>query len=136
LSWSHLHEKYWKHNRVFKEMNMNGTTQQAITVVPSRKQVQLNVALCCDDEFNPDDKVISELGEGYVQSATFDLYSETLQLNLIYDISESNQNEPPVAVNDVAETFVNITIDIDVLSNDTDPDGDIDEDSIEIVYVS
>lgn len=136
LGWAHLHEKYWKHNRVFKQMNMNGVDQEAITVKPTRKQVQLTAILCCDDEFNPDDKVVTGLGEGTVQGATFNLFSETLQLDLLFDVTETNQNEPPVAVNDVAETFVNLSIDIDVLANDTDPDGDIDEDSIEIVYVS
>lgn len=136
LSWAHIQEKYYKHNQPFKEINMNGTDQTAKSVRPTRKQVPLNVMLCCEESFNPDDKVITGLGEGIVQNATFNLYNDTLELELLFDATETNTNEPPVAVDDMAETFVNLAIDIDVLANDSDPEGNIDEDSINIVAVS
>lgn len=136
ISWAHIQEKYYKHDQPFLEINMNGTDQTAKSVRPTRKQVPLNVILCCNEEFNPDDKVITGLGEGIVQNASYNLYTDTLELDLLFDITESNTNEPPVAVDDTAETFMNLAIDIDVLANDSDPDGDIDEDSITIVATS
>jgi hypothetical protein len=43
------------------------------------------------------------------------------------------QNSPPVAVDDYATTTVNTSVDIDVLANDTDPDGNIDPTTVTIV---
>ena len=40
--------------------------------------------------------------------------------------------DPPVAVNDVVTTDEDVAIDIDVLANDTDPDGDIDPTTVTI----
>jgi len=37
---------------------------------------------------------------------------------------ETGENTPPVAVNDVTSTYVNTAVTIDVLTNDSDPDGD------------
>lgn len=133
LSWAHLHEKYWRHDRIFKEMNMNGVEKTAYTVRPNKKQITLPVVLCCGDTFNPNEKIISELGEGVIQSAVYNLYDEVLNVELLHQTSEANTNQKPVVVNDTAETFKNINVEIDVLANDTDPDDNIDPDSITIV---
>ncbi|MCJ8274406.1 MAG: Ig-like domain-containing protein, partial [Psychrosphaera sp.] len=45
--------------------------------------------------------------------------SATLIINVL-----ASGNEPPVANNDTATTVEDVTIDIDVLANDSDPDGD------------
>ena len=41
------------------------------------------------------------------------------------EIDEQGPNRPPIARDDVAETRVDRPIDIDVLANDTDPNGDV-----------
>lgn len=42
-------------------------------------------------------------------------------------------NNPPVAVDDSAFTFKNEAVDIDVVANDSDPDGTINADSVQVV---
>ena len=39
-------------------------------------------------------------------------------------LDEPVENNPPVAVNDTTSTILNLPVDIDVLANDSDPDGD------------
>ncbi len=45
-------------------------------------------------------------------------------VTVIIDVTPLNPNEPPIAVDDTAATDPGIAIDIAVLDNDTDPDGD------------
>jgi hypothetical protein len=54
---------------------------------------------------------------------TFALYIFLPQLGWAGDI-DATVNNQPIATNDTATTNQNTSIDIDVLSNDSDPDGD------------
>mgnify|MGYP000247609416 CR=1 FL=1 len=47
-------------------------------------------------------------------------------------ITVDPEADPPVAVNDIVTTDEDVAIDIDVLANDTDPDGDIDPTTVAI----
>lgn len=135
LSWSHLHVDYWRHDRVFNTFMMNNVQTEALSVVPTKKQVKLNVSLCCGEVFDPEELINTEMGEGAVSEATFNLYQDLLEVTLLYPSDENLvTNNPPVAVNDEAETFVNLAIDIDVLANDTDDGGTINPGSLNIVY--
>jgi len=137
LSWAHLHKNFWRHERVFYAFSMNNVPTSAITVIPTKKQVTLDVSLCCGEDFDPENLVATELGEGSVAEASFDLYKENLTLTLLYPADEGlSTNDPPVAVPDVAETFMNLAIDIDVLANDEDDEGVVDPATLEIVYKS
>lgn len=135
ISWAHLHRDYWRHERVFNVFTMNDVQTTALSVVPTRKQVPLRVSLCCGEAFDPEDLVITELGEGYVLEATFELYNEELSLTLLYNPEIGlTTNRAPVANNDVVETFVDQPILIDVLANDTDEDGEINPATLTVVY--
>ena len=135
LSWAHLHYDYWRFDRVFNRFSMNGVQTSALSVIPTKKQVKIDVSLCCGEVFDPEELVATELGEGIVSEALFDLYKEILTLTLLYTADEDLiVNEPPVAVNDIAVTWVGLTIDIDVLDNDTDEDGTINPGTLTIVY--
>lgn len=135
LSWGRLHVDYWRFQRVFNRFSMNNVQTNALSVVPTKKGVTLDVTLCCGEVFDPENKVLSQLGEGIVSEANFDLYKENLTLTLLYGSDEEIiVNEPPIANNDVAETFKGITIDIDVLANDEG--SEINPGTLTIVYGS
>lgn len=137
LSWGRLHVDYWRHERIFNRFSMNNVQTNALSVIPTKKGVKLDVTLCCGEVFDPENKVLSELGEGIVSEASFDLYKENLSLTLLYPSDEGlTVNVPPVANNDVAVTWVGLTIDIDVLANDTDADGTINPGTLLIGYGS
>lgn len=51
--------------------------------------------------------------------------ADTEMVSVIDDAPATGDNEPPVAANDSASTSSGVPIVINVLSNDTDPDGDI-----------
>jgi uncharacterized delta-60 repeat protein len=89
-------------------------------------------------------------GAGSADNGAFTISGNTLKSNAVFDfetqssysvrvrstdsgglffekaftIAVADVNEMPVAVNDVATTSVNNSVIVDVLSNDTDPDGD------------
>lgn len=137
LSWARLHVDYWRHERIFNRFSMNNVQTDALSVIPTKKGVKLDVTLCCGEVFDPENKVMSELGEGIVSEASFDLHKENLSLTLLYASDEGlTVNVPPVANNDVAVTWTGLTIDIDVLDNDTDSDGIINPGTLLIGYGS
>lgn len=137
LSWARLHVDYWRYERVFNRFSMNNVQTNALSVIPTKKGVKLDVTLCCGEVFDPENKVLSELGEGIVSEASFDLYKENLSLTLLYPSDEGlTVNVSPVANNDVAVTWIGLTIDIDVLANDTDADGTINPGTLLIGYGS
>lgn len=135
LSWARLHLDYWRYDRVFGNFMMNGTQTTALSVKPTKKQIPLPVDLCCGEVFDPENKMLTQLGEGVVGEASFKLYDEQLTVTLLY-VADYNliTNEPPVAVNDAVETFKNLTIDIDVLANDYDTDGTINPTTLAISF--
>lgn len=135
LSWAHLHYDYWRYERVFNRFSMNNVQTDALSVVPTKKQVKINVSLCCGEVFDPEELVNTELGEGQVSEALFDLHQELLTLTLLYSAEqELVTNDPPVAEDDIAITWVGLTIDIDVLANDTDSDGTINPGTLTITF--
>lgn len=134
LSWARLHKDYWLHDKITTVLNMNGFDTEAKSVVPTKKQVKLEALLCCGDTFDPEQTVATFLGNGYVRTANFDLYRETLSLELLYVADENlAYNAPPVAVNESVETYEELAIDIDAAFNDTDSDGTINLNTLEIV---
>lgn len=135
LAWSRLQVDYWRHQRVFNKFMMNNVQTDALSVIPTKKQVKLNIALCCGEVFDPEELMNTQMGEGAVAEANFNLYQEMLDVTLLYDADENLvTNNPPVAVNDEVETFTGLAIDIDVLANDIDDNGMINPGSLAVVY--
>jgi hypothetical protein len=73
--------------------------------------------------------IIDDTLSGWGGTLTFILEGATEDSSLlfsalanIYFISSGPTNNPPVAVDDIAETMVNAPVTIDVLANDSDPD--------------
>lgn len=123
LAWAQLHRDYHKYYRPLRKGNMNGQDTDFFSVEPTKKGTDLVVPLCCDDTFNPDDLVTTMIGQGTVDKATFSFKDETIKLSLMYAADEGLvDNTAPVANPDMASTYLNNPVIIDVLANDTDAD--------------
>lgn len=97
LSWSKLIPHYQFHNRPLKTGVVNGVDSTFITTKPTKKGEKISIPLCCDTYFNPNDKITTPLGEGIVEKATFNFGTETLDLDLAYNVFESlSDNIAPV----------------------------------------
>lgn len=73
LQWYYLIRTYLKDNRILKT-GLNGTYTLTFTDNTKRIKVQKNIKLllCCDDSFDANRaKIITELGVGEIESATF-----------------------------------------------------------------
>lgn len=124
LAWAQLHRDYHRHYRPLQFGIMNNVETEFLSLKPTKKGATITIPLCCDDVFDPDDTVLTMMGQGVVDKAVFSLRDKTIQLDLLYQVGDLVINQPPVANNDVVETFKNTSLDIDVLSNDTDNEGD------------
>lgn len=124
LAWDQLVRDYHKWNRPFKTGKVNNTETTFNLVRPTKKGQILTIPLGCEDVFSPFDKVKTVLGDGYVKQSSLDLSQNALSLTLAYSADDNlTINQPPVANPDSTETFKNVTADINVMANDSDPDG-------------
>lgn len=64
LSWANLHNAYYRHNRVLIEGNMNGMDETFWTAQKVKLQ-ECFAVVCPSDNYDPSDKITTELGETY-----------------------------------------------------------------------
>lgn len=135
LAWSHLQMDYWRHNRVQKTFQMNGGLTTALSVKPTKIQDNLVTMICCGDVFNPYDYIKTQLGDkGTLKSAKYSLYQEKLVMTLAFPADENLfENKAPEAVVETVVMDMNTAVEINVLVNDTDADGNINPETLEIV---
>lgn len=91
LSWANLHYNYLRWGRLLNTGKMNNTTENFFAVNPNVKQVQIEIPFCCDDSFEEDKGVITQLGykylgaaKGVVQSIEFPFNQDTIKMTLLY----------------------------------------------------
>lgn len=92
LSFEQLVERYHFHNRPLKNGVFNGDFVEFISTKPFKKGEQITVPLCCGDVFDPNDTITTPLGVGVVKKATFNFLSETIALDLMYNVFENLTN--------------------------------------------
>ena len=125
LAWAQLHRDYWVYGRPVKHGALNGVLQDFLSVKPTRKGDKITVPFCCDDDFNPDLKVLTPLGVGTVNNAIFSFRDASMTFELLYDATINlTQNAPPVANNFTFDLYQPNYIDLDVFEHCSDPDGD------------
>ncbi|WP_313418835.1 Ig-like domain-containing protein [Sphingobacterium multivorum] len=137
LAWSQLHRDYWRHNRYMLNFKMNERDTLALSVRPIKIQEKVKYQLCCGSDFDTDGLIKTALGEdGVLESATFNLFKEVIELKIAFPAEgKLESNIPPQAVDDIADTFQNTPVVIDVLENDIDTDGIIIPSSLNITSV-
>lgn len=91
LFYSSLFLKFHRHNRAQSAGSLKtfdgADIYDEFLIYSSKKnklQAEINIPLCCEDEFNPEDKITTDLGQGLVYSAEFGIKSDTLKLELKY----------------------------------------------------
>lgn len=65
-------------------INFNQGTFLAYSVAPTKLQEKISVPLCCDDEFNIKNQVLTNEGKGYLETAMFNSLTNMLELELKY----------------------------------------------------
>lgn len=98
LFFSQLLPNYHRHNRPLNKGKMNGVETQMLSTKPIKKGDSIVIPLCCEDIFNPLDTILTEMGEGIVSEAKYDLTKQTLELNLLYNVFDGLSNNLPPAI--------------------------------------
>lgn len=84
LSWQNLINKYWSYGRPFKHYEVDLTERTANSVIKSKKQEDIKYIMCCE-EIDVNGRFQTEIGVGILETATFDLFTETLTVNFLYE---------------------------------------------------
>lgn len=84
LSWQNLINKYWSYGRPFKHYEVDLTERTANSVIKSKKQEDIKYIMCCE-EIDVNGRFQTEMGVGILETATFDLFTETLTVNFLYE---------------------------------------------------
>lgn len=125
LAVAQLQRDYHKYERPLRVGRMNGVETEFFSVIPTKQGETIAIPFCCGDNFNPDDLVITPLGAGTVDKATFNFKGSTLELDLLYEANANLEpNQRPTVTNKIATTYQNEAKIIDVLDGWSDPDPD------------
>lgn len=98
LSWSRLHNNFWKHDRQLIQGYMNGSLQTFYSARKTKQQNEFGIIRC--SEFNPEQNITTELGETYFSGQKGDIKRAVLnpdgsiKLTLIY--GEAGNDVTPV----------------------------------------
>ena len=123
FAWVQLVRDFHYYERPMKVGKVNGVTTNFITSIPTKKGDKFAIPLnVCKTDFNPDDFVLTALGQGIVSSAKYRFNDSFLELDLIY---EANQdlipNAPPTLSGGGSFfTYKEVPKVIDVVASDTD----------------
>ena len=126
FAWVQLVRDFHYYERPMKVGKVNGVTTNFITSIPTKKGEKFAIPLnICQTDFNPDDFVLTALGQGIVSSAKYRFNDSFLELDLLY---EANQdlvpNAPPTLSGGGSFfTYKEVPKVIDVVASD--PDGTI-----------
>lgn len=127
LVWEKLITRYQSYNRPLISGKLNNVDITFNSAKPIKSGEKITVPLCCGDVFDPNDEIITPLGNGIIKDATFNLQSGTIDLNLIYDVFNSltNNAAPVIVANAIMQTYQNTPLNFAI--NATDADGTVQE---------
>lgn len=117
--------KYGYYNRPLNVANYNGSEVVFNSTKPFKKGEKISVPLPCSQDFNPNDIIKTNLGNGIIDKAEFDLKSGMLSLDLKYNVFDNlgKNSSPKIVGNNDLKTTKNTPITIAV--NATDVDGEV-----------
>jgi hypothetical protein len=85
LSWANLHHNYHKYNRVLLQGYMNLVVTNFITAIKAKKQSEIVIQLCCDEEFEPSNYLVkTDLGDGIVDEADYSTRSNRVSATILH----------------------------------------------------
>lgn len=134
LGWAWLHRNYYTYGRVLSQGYMNNVLTSFNSTVKTKKQVTLNIPLCCGDVFDPSNSITTGLGsDGEVVSASYNMASDMLTLDIVFGLNSLEMQRAAGLVDDYVITPINTGITIPVLDNDTPGDFPIDPATVVIL---
>jgi hypothetical protein len=80
LSIANLHANYWKHDRILESGKLNGILINFLSYRKMKVLKDLKIILCCDVDFDPNDTITTDLGEGYLDNAELSLFDYVLKM--------------------------------------------------------
>ena len=83
LSWTELHANYHTYDMAGAG-TINGEEAVPESIKKTRKQPEFLVKKCCTDPFNPEEYIITSLGQGRVENADWDISESTLAITPKY----------------------------------------------------
>lgn len=124
FSFKNLVLDFHLHNRYLQKGKINGNYYNFISVKPNKKGEKMLIPLCCDDEFDANDIVVTELGNGFVDKANFSFLTNMLELNIMYNGYEGliENSSPSIVGGDIitninTEKIFNLTFSDDNLQS-------------------
>ena len=82
LAYANLHNKYWRHDRVLINGNMNGNDETFESAKRTKRQSDIVIFECCDTEINTEEMVKTGLGFGEIDNYTVSLMTNKLTMNI------------------------------------------------------
>lgn len=83
MSWTELHDKFWKYGRPLPNGNMNGV-ETPFESPQEFREMTMEKTLCCGEKFIPNEIKKTILGNGRVKKAELDLGTRVLTIDLIH----------------------------------------------------
>lgn len=127
FSWEILIRDFLSYDRPMKKANVNGVPTVFHSSKPIKKGQTFAIPFpLCQSEFAPDDTVLTALGEGVVDAATFRFKDCFLELSLLYQADEGLvvNNPPTLSGGGVYNTAMNQAVQMPFTV--TDGDGTVD----------
>lgn len=118
-----LFRDYHYYDRPMKSGKVNGTQTEFISTIPTKKGDTFSIPYCpCNNNFNPDNFIITPLGQGIVSGATYKFRDEMLELDLLYESNQdlSPNSAPTLTGGGVYTTYENIPKQIPIVAQDVD----------------
>jgi hypothetical protein len=86
FGWANLHVNYHKYRRVLLQGFMNNVLTNFVTAKRTKQQKDLVLVICCQDNFDASNILIkSELGEGIVDNAEYNVKKGVMVISLLHN---------------------------------------------------
>ena len=88
LATTRLHDNYHRYDRIFNQGNMNSAAEIFLTAQKHKLQDPIEFPLCCDETFDPLNRIRTGLGDGEVKAAIQKKQSLEVELWHEFDCTE------------------------------------------------
>lgn len=123
FSWEILIRDFLGYERPLKKAKVNGVETVFGSSKPTKKGQTFAIPFSlCQNEFRPDDTVLTALGDGVVDSASFRFKDCFLELSLLYSADENliTNDAPTISGGGVFSTTINTPLTMSIV-----PSGDV-----------
>lgn len=90
FGWAYLHALYHQYDRLQLKGYMNGQYTTFESTRPAKKRMRIAFKFCCGDTIDLTGLVKTNMGDAQIESASFILYEEQMELNLVYPDTTGN----------------------------------------------